>query len=336
MENSLPPKAVISQMILGFMTTKAIHVAARYDIADLIAANGPMNSASIAAKCGAHEESLHRLLRALASVGIFSEDSEGNFSLTPMAECLTEDSADSVKAMALLTASLFYKAYEEFPYSVQTGEAGFKKAIGMSIFEYLMHHSSEGKIFDRMMTDFHGTETMPMIEAYDFSVFKTVIDVGGGIGEVIAAILTRFPQAEGILFDTPEVISRSRDQIAARGLSDRCQLEEGNFFESVPPGGDAYLLRHIIHDWNDEDAATILSNCRNAMGPAGKVLVVEAVIQEGNDPSPFKWLDLSMLMIGGKERSRQQFEQLLSKAGLQLNRIIPFLHDLCVVEAIVK
>jgi O-methyltransferase domain/Dimerisation domain len=334
METNLPPKIILTQMILGYVTSKAIHVATKLNIADLIAAQGPMNCSGLAKKTGAHEESLHRLLRALASVEIFQEDSEGKFSLTPMAECLKEDSPDSLKAMSLSTGAAFYKAYEEFLYSIQTGDGGLKKALGMPIFDYLTNNPEEGKIFDRMMTDFHGDETAPMVGTYNFSDFKTIVDVGGGNGSVISAVIKNNPGVSGVLFDLPDVINRSRENIAAWGLSDRIKLDTGSFFESVSGGGDAYILRHIIHDWSDSDAVTILSNCRKAMNPGGKVLVVEAVIPKGNDPNPFKWLDLTMLMIGGKERTEEQFKDIFTKAGLKLARIVPFTPVMNVVEGV--
>jgi hypothetical protein len=334
MENNLPVNVIMSQMIFGCVLTKAIHVAAKLNIADLLAAHGPMNCSELAAKSGAHEESLFRLMRALASLGVFSKDSNEKFSLTPMAECLKDDSPESVKSMALAIGAVFYKAYDELLFSVQTGDGGFKKALGVPVFEYLGNNPELGKIFDRMMTDIHGGETEPMVNMYDFSVFNTIVDVGGGNGEVISAVLNKNPGVKGILFDLPDVINRSSGSISARGLGDRCKVDAGNFFESVSKGGDAYIMRHILHDWSDADAVTILSNCRKSMNPGGKVLVVEAVIQDGNEPSPFKLLDLSMLLVGGKERTNKQFGDIFSRAGLKLNRIVPFQHDLSVVEGV--
>jgi len=334
MENNLPPNIVLSQMLFGPLVAKAIHVAAKLNIADTIKAEGPMNCASLASKSGAHEESLVRLMRALASFGIFSIDQGGKYSLTPMAECLTIDSPISVKSMALSTGGVFFKAFDELLYSVQTGDGGFKKAYGVPVFDYLTSQPDEGKVFDRMMTDIHGGETKPMIDNYDFSVFKTIVDVGGGNGDLLSEVLNNNPAVNGILFDLPEVVNRSQNSIAKKGLKERCKLEAGSFFESVVKGGDAYIMRHILHDWSDADAVTILTNCRKAMNPGGKVLVVEAVIQDGNDPSPFKLLDLTMLLIGGKERTNKQFESIFSQAGLKLNRIVPFQHDLSVVEGV--
>ena len=319
-------------MIFGYVTTKAIHVAAKLNIADLITSHGPMDGSELARLTGANAEAIFRLLRALASSGIFIENENGKFSLTPLAECLKEDSPTSVKAMALSAGSLFYKTYTEFLYAVQNGGGGWVKALGSPPFEYLRDHPEEGKIFDRMMTDIHGGETQPMVENYDFSVFKTVIDIGGGNGDVISAVLNKNPETKGVLFDLPEVIQRSTENILASGLKARCKLASGNFFESVTSGGDAYILRHIIHDWSDEDTVRILTNCRKAMNPGGKILVVEAVIPNGNDPHPFKWLDLTMLMIGGKERTKEQFAQVFTKSGLELTRIIPITPAICIVE----
>lgn len=332
MENNLPPNIAITQMIFGYVTTKAIHVAAKLNIADLITAHGPMDSNELEHSTGANSGAIFRLLRALASSGIFMEGENGKFSLTPLAECLKEDSPTSVKAMALSAGSLFYKTFNEFLFAVENGGGGWVKALGAPPFEYLRDHPEEGKIFDRMMTDIHGGETQPMVENYDFSVFKTVIDIGGGNGDVISAVLHKNPETKGLLFDLPEVILRSTENITSAGLNERCQLMAGNFFESVTSGGDAYILRHIIHDWSDEDAVRILTNCRKAMNPGGKILVVEAVIPRGNEPHPFKWLDLTMLMIGGKERTEEQFDYVFMKAGLKLMRIIPVTPAICIVE----
>ncbi|NNE77839.1 MAG: methyltransferase, partial [Pricia sp.] len=239
MENNLPPHISITQMIFGFVTSKAIHVAAKLNIADLVASHGPMNAAQLAQETGAHEESIFRLMRALASNGIFSENQEGRFSLTPLAECLQENSADSMKAMAISAGGLFYKAYNELSFAVHSGEAGFEKAIGMGPFEYLSNNPEEGKTFDRAMTNFHGGETQPMIDNYDFSPFETIVDVGGGNGDVLSAVLERNSDTKGILFDMHEVTERAKQNISNRGLNGRCKIQAGNFFESVP-SGDAY------------------------------------------------------------------------------------------------
>jgi len=333
MENSLPPNIAITQMIFGFVPAKAVHVAAKLNIAELIATTGPMKASQLAEKTGTHKESLYRLLRALASNGIFNENEDGRFSLTPMAECLQENHPDSMKAMAIAAGGLFYKAYNELLFAVHSGEPGWHKAIGMGPFEYLTNNPEEGKTFDRAMTNFHGGETQPMIDNYDFSVFDTVVDVGGGNGDVLSSVLKQNQGVNGILFDIPEVVARAMENISNNDLRSRIEINGGDFFESVP-SGDAYILRHIVHDWNDDEAIQILSNCRKAMNHDGKILVVEAVIPEGNDPHPFKWLDITMLMIGGKERSKEQFEDIFARAGLSISQIIPITPSISIVEGI--
>ena len=333
MDSSLPPNVALAQMVFGFVTAKAIHVAAKFNFADLIASNGPMSVDQLAKSANCDEGAVFRLLRALASNGIFNENKDGRFALTPMAECLQENHPQSMKAMAIAAGGLFYRAYTELVFAVQTGKPGFDKAIGMGPFEYLSNNPEEGKTFDRAMTNFHGGETQPMIDHYDFSVFDTVVDVGGGNGDVLSSVLEQNTEVKGVLFDMPEVIERARENISNKGLIDRCKPTAGNFFESVP-NGDAYILRHIVHDWNDDDAVRILSNCRKSMNSNGKILVVEAVIPEGNDPHPFKWLDITMLMIGGKERTKEQFETIFNKAGLKINRILPITPAISIVEGI--
>lgn len=331
MENNLPPSLAITQMIFGFVTAKAIHVAAKLNIADLIASNGPMSASQLAKRTMCDADAVYRVLRALASNGIFIENEDGHFALTPMAECLQENHQNSMKAMAIVAGGLFYKAYNELAFTVQTGKPGFEKAIGMGPFAYLSNNPEEGKNFDRAMANFHGGETQPMIDHYDFSVFDTVVDVGGGNGDVLSSVLEQNPKVKGILFDMGEVIARAKSNIADKGLSNRCQMQAGDFFASVPHG-DSYILRHIVHDWSDEDAVKILINCRKALKPNGKILVVEAVIPKGNDPHPFKWLDLTMLMIGGKERTKGQFEDIFKQAGLKLTRIIPVTPAISIIE----
>lgn len=333
METNLPPHIAITQMIFGFVPAKAVHIAAKLNIAELIAAHGPLTVEQLAEKTGSNKHAIYRLLRALASNGIFTEVQTGNFGLTPMAECLQEDHPESMKAMAISAGGLFYKAYNELPFAVQTGEPGWHKAMGMGPFEYLTNHPEEGKIFDRAMTNFHGGETQPMIDHYDFSIFDKVVDVGGGNGDVLSSVLKQNQGINGVLFDIPEVVERAKVNISDNGLGSRIETAGGDFFESVPEG-DAYILRHIVHDWSDEDAVSILSNCRKAMKPGGKVLVVEAVIPPGNDPHPFKWLDITMLMIGGKERTKEQFENIFLRAGLKLVRIIPATPAISIVEGI--
>lgn len=321
-EQKVSTKQQLGEMIIGYWVSEAIFAAAELGIADLLT-KGPKTIEELAEQTESHSNALYRLMRALSSVGIFTENNDGRFSLTPLAENLVSGSPALQREMASMFCGEFYQAWGELLHSVQTGKGGFEKAFGVPIFEYLSRNPERGKVFDAAMTGIHGGETEPMLDAYNFSGFRTIVDVGAGNGSVLAAILNRHPEVKGVVFDFPEVVERTRANIDNLGLADRCSLEGGDFFEAVPDGGDAYMMRHIIHDWDDEKAVTILCNCRKAMAPGGKILVVENVIPTDNDSHFGKWLDLMMLLIGGKERTEDQYRKLFSDAGLQLRRIVP-------------
>ena len=324
-------KAQMNQLIRGYWTTQAIFVAAELRIADLLA-DGPKHPDELGRQAGVKGDMLYRVLRALASIGIFAEDDEGRFMLTPLADTLRGDSGQ--RAYARLHGHELYQSWAKLLDAVRSGEAGFVEAFGIPIFEYFSKNPDRGAVFDKAMTGHHGPEADPMLEAYDFSRFKDLVDVGGGNGSLLIAILRRHPQMRGVLFDLPRVVERAGPGIESAGLSERCRLVGGSFLEAVPGGGDAYLLRHVLHDWRDEDAAVILRHCRNAMQPGGKVLVVEIVVPAGNDPSFAKWMDLMMVTYGGKERSEKQYRKLFAQAGLQLTRIIPTTAGISVIEAV--
>ena len=336
MTHQLQPHEQLMQVITSFVTTQAVYTAARLDLAEIMGSENIHRVEELAERARADTGSVYRLLRALASIGIFKEEETGVFQMTPMSECLRYSHPHSVKAMALGYCHVFYPAYEEFSNSVKAGTGGFEAFYGVPVFDYFNKHQDQAKIFDRMMTDIHGGETRPMIENYDFSKFRKVVDVGGGNGEVLSKVLMAHEHIKGVLFDLPHVVNRSAENLKEWGVADRCDCMGGSFFEEVPEGGDAYILRHIIHDWNDEDAVKILSNCCKAMDPGGKVLVVEAVIPKGNDPHPYKWLDLTMLLIGGKERTEAQFHDIFDKSCLRLTGIIPVTPLVNIVEAVRK
>ena len=321
------------QMFSGSWITQGIWVAAELGIADLLI-DGPRTAGELAEKTHTHGNALYRVLRALASVGIFAEDAHGRFSLTPLADLLRTDASASQRPFAIMMGAEFHGAWGELLHSVRTGEQGFEKKFGVPFFQYMTERPERGKIYDAAMTGVHGGETEPMLDAYDFSPFQTVIDIGGGNGLVLAAILQRHPTVKGILFDLPAVVDRARTIISGLGLSDRCQIVGGDFFSSVPVGGDAYIMRHIIHDWDDDEAVAILRNCRGAMNPEGRILVVETVIPPGNEPCFGKWLDLMMLVVGGCERTEEQYRRLFSEAGLKLNRIVSTALEISVIEGV--
>ncbi|HTU90876.1 MAG TPA: methyltransferase [Gemmataceae bacterium] len=328
------PQAVMSRLLTGYWMAQAIHVAAHLGIADLLK-DGPQTVAHLAESTGTHARSLYRLLRALASEGVFAEDEQGRFGLTPLGERLRSDIPNSQRWMAIMNGEEHYRCWGELLYSVQTGQNAFEKLYGQPIFQYLASHPRQARIFDEGMVGVHGAETKAMLDAYDFGGIGTLVDVGGGNGSLLLATLERYPSLRGMVFDRPDVIERARSNIKAAGLENRCTLTGGNFFETVPAGGDSYLMRHIIHDWNDEQCRTILRHCRKAVPPAGKLLLIESVIPPGNEPCFAKLLDLTMLAIpGGMERNEAEYRELLASAGFRLARVVPTTANVDVIECV--
>jgi hypothetical protein len=322
----------MAQMITGYWLSQAVYVAAKLGLADRLR-DGPRTAAEVAAETASHPPSLYRLLRALASVGVFAQDSQGRFGLTPLDNCLRSDVPGSQRAMAIMAGEEHYAAYGELLFSVQTGRTGFEKVFGQPVFDFLSQHPEQARLFDQAMVSVHGRETGAMLDAYDFTGVGVLADIGGGNGSVLTAVLARYPAMRGILFDLPGVAERAKTSIVAAGMAGRCEVVGGSFFESVPPGADAYLLRHIIHDWNDEQCGRILRNIHQAMGEGGRLLVVESLIPPGNEPAFGKLLDLTMLVIpGGLERTRAEYEALFGAAELRLTRVVPTRADVSVIE----
>ena len=332
MENASPAE-MMNRMICGNWITQAIYVAAKLGIADLLV-KGPRSAAELAEASHAHAPSLYRLLRALASLGVFAEDEAGRFTLTPLAEGLRSNSPQSQRALAIMNGEEQYKAWGELLYSVQTGKVAFDKVFGMPVFDYLSQNVEQAKIFDAAMVGVHGRETAAMTDAYDFTGINVLADIGGGNGSVLIGILQKFPSIRGILYDLPGVTQRAGANLRAARLEERCQIIAGSFFDSVPTGADAYLMRHIVHDWDDDKATIILRNIHRAMDAAGRLLVVEGVIPPGNQPSFGKLLDLTMLAIpGGKERTEQEYRTLFKASGFELKRVTPTAAEVDVIEA---
>jgi hypothetical protein len=262
-----------------------------------------------------------------------NSDDRRHFSLTPLADCLRSDIPGSQRSLAIMTGEEHYHAFGQLLYSVQTGRIAFDKLYGMPVFDFLQNHPEQAKIFDEAMVGVHGRETAAMLDAYDFSGIRVLADIGGGNGSVLTAILRRHPAMRGILFDLPSVIERAKANLQAADLGQRCQAVGGSFFEAVPVGADAYLLRHIIHDWDDEKATRILQNVNRAMNKDGRLLIIESVIPPGNDPFPAKLLDLAMLVIpGGQERTEEEYRTLYGGAGFRLTRIVPTNAGVSVIE----
>ena len=330
--NQLPPPAQLMKFIVGKWISKPIYVAAELGIADMLA-EGPKSIEELAQTSQSHAPSLYRMMRALASVGIFFETEGKRFELTPMAEYLK---TGAMRSIALLFNSDWSdKAWGYFMDSVKTGVTAFEKAHGMPVSDWLEKNPQAAEVFNEANAIKAGSSHRAIVDVYDFSGINTLTDVGGGLGILMAEILIANPLMEGIVADIPSVIQKAGKMIQARGIEDRCQAVECDFFEKIPAGSDAYLMSNILHDWPDEQCRIILTNCHRAMKTESKLLVVEMVIAPGNEPSVAKLLDLEMLVItGGRERTEAEFNNLFVSSGFKPSRIIPTKESVCVIEVI--
>jgi len=331
-----PPFHVqLIQMGTGYWVSRILYAAAKLDLADHLA-EGAKSATELAGPTRTHAPSLHRLMRTLASLGILSEDANHRFTLTSLGHALKTGAPGSARATILFLASdWWWRAWEPFLYAIETGKTGMEKAFGMTEYDYLATHPEEASYCNEAMVGFHGAEPPAVAAAYDFSALETVVDVGGGTGNLLAAILDRHPGARGILADLPHVVREAPALIGPRGLADRVTIEAIDFFKSVPGGGDVYLLSHVIHNWNEDQCLTILGNCRKAMKPNSRLLIIEMVLPAGDTAHPGKLLDIAMLVMpGGQERTQEEYDTLLSKAGFRLTRIVPTESAVSVVEAV--
>jgi hypothetical protein len=330
--DALPPQDQMNRMLTGYWVSQTLYAAAKLGIADLLV-DGARSAEDLAEATRTHAPSLYRLLRAAASVGVFAEDGERRFSLTPLAECLRSDVPQSQRGLAIMNGEEHYRAWGELLYSVQTGKPSFDHLYGMPCFDYLSENPEPAAVFDEAMVGVHGRETAAMLDAYDFSGIGKLADIGGGNGSLLTSVLRKYPSMRGLLFDLEGVTGRAKERVRAAGLADRCDIASGSFFESIPSGADAYLMRHIIHDWDDERAATILKNVHRAMEPDSRLLLVEMIIPPGNEPSFGKLLDLTMLVLpGGKERTEEEYRRLFADCGFELARIVPTDSEISVIE----
>jgi O-methyltransferase domain/Dimerisation domain len=329
-----PPPVVMTQIITGGLwITKSIYVAAELGIADLVA-DGPQDVATLAAASGAHAPSLYRVLRALASIGIFAEDEQGRFGLTPLAATLRRDVPGSVRDLARLWGvDWHWAAWNNFIDTVRTGQDSVSLYSGMPLFAFFGEHPDRAQMFEGAMTTFSAQEAGAIAAAYDFSGIGTLTDLGGGHGLLLATILQANPALRGVLFELPFALDGARHLLSEQGLTDRSAVVGGNFFEGVP-ASDAYILKNILHDFDDAQATAILASCRRSLNPGGRVLVVQEVLPPGNAPSGGKLLDMQMLFIGGKERTETEYRDLLAAAGLRLTRVIPTHSPLHIIEAV--
>jgi hypothetical protein len=331
----IPPAGLLIQMLFGYAVSRSIGVAAELRISDLINST-PRTAEELAGETGSHPDSLYRLLRACASVGVFAEDSDHRFSLTPLAEYLKTDHPQSLRAFAeMISNDTQFKMWAELSYCVKTGARSFDKVFGSPVFDYYASNENAGNLFNEAMTSLSLGAGMAVMQAYDFSGIRKLVDVGGGQGFLLASILKKYPAICGVLFDTQSIVDASAALLKENGVDDRCERSYGDFFQSVPAGGDAYLMKHIIHDWNDDQCLTILKNCRNGIEREGKILVIEMIVPEGNEPSISKLLDLQMLAIlPGRERNANEYKSLFEQSGFRLTRIIPTQSPYSVIEGV--
>ena len=333
---SLPPHAQLVQMATAHWVSHILYVAAKLSLADHLA-RGPKRADELAAATKTHSPSLSRFMRTLAHLGLVIEDGNARFALTPLGEALKTGAQGAARSAILTLASPWITGgWERLLESVQTGRPGLDQALGMPIFDWLAKHPEEASLFSETMVSFHGAEPAAVAAAYDFSGMNTIVDVGGATGNLLAAILDKYPRPRGILYDLPHVVRDAPKLIQARGLADRVTIDSGSFFERVPEGGDAYLLSHIIHDWTEAQCLTILGHCRRAMMPTSRVLIIEMVLPAGNAPHPGKMLDMMMLVgPGGQERTEPEYRVLLNKAGLRLTKVQTTDSAVSVVKAMI-
>ena len=322
----------LNQILHGVALTRAMCTVADLGVADHIEAGKPRSAAYLAQATRTHERSLYRLLRFLASHGLFQETKSGEFDHTPLSSALRSGVEGSFRAAAQLFHHEF-RAWDGLDHAVRTGKPGFDAVFGRPLFDHIAANPELGPLLDAGMTCMHGYETAAMIEAYDFGAIRILADIGGGNGSLIGAVLQRYPKMRGILFDLGHVVGRAKESLRKCGVADRCQVIEGSFFETIPAGADAYLFRHIIHDWTDEQSVQILSLCRKVMPEDGRLLLVECVVPPGNEPSLSKEFDMTMMTFpGGVERSESEFQSLFKQAGFELTSVTPTATMVSVVE----
>ncbi len=321
----VPPRTHddVAGLMDGYLRTQLLYVAARLRLADSLA-NGPQSAPELAAAVGAEPAALHRILRGLAVVGIV-EEAEGGFGLTDAGRSLQSGTAGSLRGAVLSRGDLYYHAASGLLKSVQSGGAAFRHVYGAEFFDHLAASPERLAAFQESMVARSEVEVTELMRTYDFSRFGHVVDVGGGFGVTLSALLAAHPNLRGTLFDRPEVVRTAEERLNAAGLASRCRIVGGDAFDAVPSGGDLYLLSRVIHDWTDEDAVRILRSCHAAMGSTATLVLVEAVIADrASDQPAAVVMDLHMLVLGlGKERTRDEFREVLARAGLELRRVIP-------------
>jgi len=322
---------------MGFRTTQLVYVAAKLGLADLLAQEA-RTATDLAAATKVEPRALYRILRALASLGIFAESDGGLFAMTPTAELLRRDRPGSLRSTVMLYGDEFvWRAYGQLLRSVETGQCAFNHVYGQSFYDYLSEHPTKAALFHEAMTGFSQQEQVAILATYDFSAYRSIIDVGGGQGELMFALLRAHSSLKAVVFDRTPPSEESLQTFASSGVAERAEFVQGDFFTTIPKGHDVYVLKSVIHNWNDAAAIAILGKCRDAMPAGARLLLAERVIPAGNVPSEAKLFDINMLVsVGGQERTEAQYAALFDKAGLELTQTIPTASHLSLVEAVPK
>jgi O-methyltransferase/methyltransferase family protein len=326
----------LRDLLMGFVVSRALQVAAELELADALA-DGPKDCAYLAETLRVQPAMIFRLLRALASRGVFEERPDGRFANTAISDCLRRNAPKSLHGLALMYGDApMWRAWEALLHSLRTGEPAFWHVHGVRPWDFLAAHEASARRFDDAMLSSSGIVNEAIVAAYDWKGLGTLVDVAGGAGGTIAALLEATPTLTGVLFDLPHVIERAREYLIQRGVAARCKTVAGSFFDAVPAGADAYFMKHIIHDWSDQDCLRILSNCRAAMGDHARLIICERVIPTGNEPHYGKLVDLVMLVMtqGGRERTETEYRELLRAAGFRLARIVATQSEFCLLEAV--
>ncbi len=328
------PADAMQELIFAAWVSQGITAAADLGVADALA-GGPLSIDELAGRVGADADALSRLLRALISRGIFTQRADGRYELNPMADLLRSDAPVSMAAMARFVGARQHREHWSLlTEAIRSGRSGVPALRGKSFFDFMGDDPGFGQIFNDAMTSLSGVSIGPVVDAYDFTPYRTIVDVAGGHGRLLAAILTATPNAQGVLYDLPDVIAGAPPLLRENHVAERVRLSEGSFFDAVPAGGDAYILKHIIHDWDDEASVRILRNVRSAAAAGSALLLVEVVIPEGEGGSIGKWTDMEMLVINnGRERTENQYRRLFEQAGFQMTGVVDTASRFSIIEA---
>lgn len=332
------PHALVMWTFLGPLVSSSVYTLIKLGVIDDLKANGPKTAKDLAEAAMADEDAMYRILRALASIGYFQQLADGRFELTPVSELLLENHSESFRGMGMLYGDIVVPTMDNFPETIKTGASVTELAHGGKTFWQLLEEQPEtADAFDQQMAMWTELHASTVTKSYDFSQAKSVVDIGGGRGTMMREILKANPQAEGIIFDRPEVVIGTQEKIEQAGLAERCECVGGNFFESVPEGADYYVIKHVLHDWDDEHALKILRNIRKAMRPDSKLLVIEGLVEHDYAFGEFfrAWWDILQLSHTlGRSRTAKQMQSMLRNASLQLDSLQPtVLTDVLILQS---